>query len=68
MWPRRDEEQVAERWREKSERGGKKRRGSESAWIPLCLTARVLILHAGRTPGVQGKQGKCWQLTERGKV
>lgn len=43
---------MAERWR-KSERaeGGK---GRESAWIPLCLTARVLILHAGRTLGVQG--------------
>lgn len=43
---------MAERWR-KSERaeGGK---GRESAWFPLRLTARVLILHAGRTLGVQG--------------
>lgn len=49
----RDEEQVAKRWREKVRERGQKG-GRESAWIPLCLTARVLILHAGRTPGVHG--------------
>lgn len=47
----RDEEQVAKRWREKSERGGTKG-GRESAWIPLCLTASVDITcwpHSGCT-------------------
>lgn len=54
----RDGERVSE------PRGGK---GRESAWIPLRLTARVLILHAGCTLGVQGTRKSVGDGQREGK-
>lgn len=61
----RDEEQVAERWREKSERGGKK--GEGKCLDPALFNSQSVDITCWPHSGCTG-QTKCCLLTEGGKV
>lgn len=58
MWPRRDEEQVAERWREKSERGGKQREGEQKRLDPALFNSQSVDITCWPHSGCTGRAGK----------